>query len=287
MGLAGGSILGEAVTFFKQLEYVSDDWLRIVQANPLPAVEQLNLTPFHWHLEFPEVFLNGRSGFDGFVGNPPFMGGRNLTSAAGDVYTAFLRNSFLSSNGGADLCAYFFVNAFDLLKRGGTFGLIATNTISQGDTREASLDHIVGCDGEIYSAVSSTTWPGAAAVYISRVHIFRGNYAGKKTLNDNIVDYISALLDKSENVGNPFRLEANSGQSFQGSIVLGKGFLLTPAEASDLLGLDERHADVIFPYLNGRDINQHPHKNRADGSYNSMSDLKMKLWNTKLSGMLL
>ena len=37
---------------------------------PVEVVE--GVRPFHWQLEFPEVFLNGRSGFDGFVGNPPF-----------------------------------------------------------------------------------------------------------------------------------------------------------------------------------------------------------------------
>ena len=35
--------------------------------------------PFHWELEFPEVFLDGdRKGFDAFVGNPPFGGGRRI-----------------------------------------------------------------------------------------------------------------------------------------------------------------------------------------------------------------
>jgi hypothetical protein len=32
------------------------------------------IRPFHWELEFPEVFQNGRGGFDAFVGNPPFAG---------------------------------------------------------------------------------------------------------------------------------------------------------------------------------------------------------------------
>jgi hypothetical protein len=34
--------------------------------------------PFHWALEFPEVFLD-RGGFDAFVCNPPFMGGQKIT----------------------------------------------------------------------------------------------------------------------------------------------------------------------------------------------------------------
>ena len=33
------------------------------------------LVPFHWEIEFPEVFERDRPGFDAIVGNPPFMGG--------------------------------------------------------------------------------------------------------------------------------------------------------------------------------------------------------------------
>ena len=39
--------------------------------------------PFHWPLEFPEVFMQ-RGGFDAIVGNPPFMGGLGLSSLFGD-----------------------------------------------------------------------------------------------------------------------------------------------------------------------------------------------------------
>ncbi len=223
---------------------------------PVEVVD--GVRPFHWQLEFPEVFLNGRSGFDGFVGNPPFMSGRNLTASAGSLYTGFIRHKFVSSSGGADLCAYFFVNAFDLLERGGTFGLIATNTISQGDTREASLDHILRYKGTIYNADSSATWPGTAAVHVSKVNVYRGEFAGKLALDSRNVKHISAFLDESRAVGNPHRLSNNRDQSFQGSIVLGKGFLLTPVDARNLLDTDRTYEDVVMPFMNGRDVNQHP-----------------------------
>ena len=32
------------------------------------------LAPFHWEIEFPEVFDRETSGFDAIVGNPPFAG---------------------------------------------------------------------------------------------------------------------------------------------------------------------------------------------------------------------
>jgi len=53
-------------------------------------------------------------------------------------------------------------------------------------------------------------------------------------------------------------LLANKGKSFQGSIVLGKGFILTPEEALALMDKDPRNKDVLFPYLNGDDLNNSP-----------------------------
>ncbi len=38
------------------------------------------VTPFHWEIEFPEVFDRENPGFDAFVGNPPFLGGKHHRS---------------------------------------------------------------------------------------------------------------------------------------------------------------------------------------------------------------
>ena len=56
----------------------------------LPVFQRHN--PFHWELEFPEVFLSERGGFDAFVGNPPFQGGQHLTGAHGTPYRDYLVN---------------------------------------------------------------------------------------------------------------------------------------------------------------------------------------------------
>jgi hypothetical protein len=39
---------------------------------------------------------------------------------------------------------------------------------------------------------------------------------------------------------------------------LGKGFILTPQQAHDLIDRDPRNKDVLFPYLNGEDLNSRP-----------------------------
>jgi len=59
-------------------------------------------------------------------------------------------------------------------------------------------------------------------------------------------------------MGNPYPLRQNAGKSFQGSIVLGKGFVLEPEQAEALIAKDPRNREVLFPYLNGEDLNNDP-----------------------------
>ena len=60
-----------------------------------------------------------------------------------------------------------------------------------------------------------------------------------------------------------YRLAANQDKSFQGSIVLGMGFVLTPEEAQALIAKDPRNKDVLFPYLNGEDLNSRPYQHAS------------------------
>ena len=88
------------------------------------------------------------------------MGGQRITGNLGTVYRDYLIKWLANgTKGSADLCAYFFLRAKELLKEGSPFGLVATNTIAQGDTREVGLDQLVS-SGSIYRAVSSRPWTG-------------------------------------------------------------------------------------------------------------------------------
>ena len=96
----------------------------------------------HWPLAVPEVMERG--GFDAIVGNPPFLGGQKLTGSMGkDIRDWFVNVLAEGRRGSADLVAYFFLRAFSLLNGHGALGLIATNTLAQGDTREVGLDRMV------------------------------------------------------------------------------------------------------------------------------------------------
>ncbi len=102
------------------------------------------LTPFHWEIEFPEVFVRENGGFDAIVGNPPFLGGTWIsTGRLGDTYFAWIKEAFSDTGNRADLVSYFFRQAFMLLSAYGSAGLIATAIqLRQGDTREAGLRYI-------------------------------------------------------------------------------------------------------------------------------------------------
>jgi hypothetical protein len=68
----------------------------------------------------------------------------------------------------------------------------------------------------------------------------------------------SSLDPVSRVIGNPHRLLANAGIAFQGAIVLGLGFTMAPEAARQLIEKDFRNAEVLFPYLNGEDVNSRP-----------------------------
>jgi hypothetical protein len=68
----------------------------------------------------------------------------------------------------------------------------------------------------------------------------------------------TALAIRSRVDGPAFRLVANAGRSFQGSKVIGMGFVLSRDEALEMLRTDARNADVVRPYLVGEDLNQRP-----------------------------
>ncbi|MEG3918544.1 restriction endonuclease [Microcoleus sp. T3_A4] len=226
----------------------------------LPDLEKLR--PFHWHLEFPEVFSDDSApkGFAALVGNPPFQGGQKITGVLGTDYRDFLVEKIANGKRGlADLCAYFFLKAQQLLNSQGGFGLVATNTIAQGDTREVGLDQLIATNCVIFRAVSSRKWEGSASLEVAHVWLQKGNWQGKFILDEKPVDGITAFLTTpGKAVGNPYRLAANQDNSFKGSYVLGMGFVLTPEEAQALIEKDPRNKDVLFPYLNGEDLNSRP-----------------------------
>jgi hypothetical protein len=252
------TLQGQAITTQVLLDHLAG------RAHPhaVAEAEALAVTHrfFHWPLEFPEVFEGG--GFDVVIGNPPFMGGLKISGTFGDKYRHWLEAAYTPYAGTADLCAAFYRRVFRLLKPGGRLGMVATNTIGQGDTRESGLAPILANGGVITFARRFIKWPGAANVEVNLVAIHKRasngeQRGGSSVLDGHPVEFISSRLD-AEPEAEPKRLPQNEGKAFQGDIVRGIGFVLEPEEAEALLAKDPRNLDCLFPYLNGEDLNSHP-----------------------------
>ena len=93
------------------------------------------IIPFHWEIEFPEVFDRENPGFDAFVGNPPFRGRNTHLSGYGGQLPATGSKRFTRNPRQRGSCRPLLPPSVRLLRQEGHFGLIATNTIGQGDTR--------------------------------------------------------------------------------------------------------------------------------------------------------
>jgi len=212
--------------------------------------------PLHWIIAVPDVMERG--GFDAIIGNPPFLGGQKLTGAMGtNVRDWFVNVLAESTKGSADLVAYFFLRAMSLLTERGNLGLIATNTVAQGDTRAVGLRRMVDDGFTITRSIQSRSWPVSsanleyAAVWGTRQDVAT---AVPRVSDDLPVERISTLLEPGEDI-DPLRLSGNTGIAFQGCNILGIGFTLEPDEARAWIKADSKYADVVFPFINGEDIN--------------------------------
>ena len=274
-----------------------------------------SLPAFHWEIEFPEVFLETSpdgsirrreaGGFDVMVGNPPFAGKNTIAEGHPAGFLDLLKTVHPQSHGNADLVAHFFRRAFGLIRQDGTFGLIATNTIGQGDTRSTGLRWICNHGGTIYSARKRLRWPGEAAVVVSVVHVHKGRLAGPYDLDGRTVSLITAYLFHTGGNDDPARLHANARKSFQGSIVLGVGFTfddkdkkgvaspITKARADELArsgdrpnsmeeltAKDPRNQERIFPYIGGKEVNDSPKQahHRYVINFEQMTEAEARQW---------
>jgi len=223
------------------------------------------LPVFHWMLEFPEVFwgeradplagweTDGEAYFDAFVGNPPFMGGRDISADLGADYLSWLTTAHRDSHGKADLCAHVFRRCHHLLGRCGAFGLVATNSISQVDSRRTSLAWMIQDGQVLFWVEKEVPWPGSANVIVSIVHGAKGiadKYLGEARYN-------SRLLHAPERA-DPRRLPEHRSVVFKGSIPYGTGFILSPTQRSRFVAQEPAYDERIVPYLGGAEVNSSP-----------------------------
>ncbi|TKA00501.1 Eco57I restriction-modification methylase domain-containing protein [Actinacidiphila oryziradicis] len=217
--------------------------------------------PLHWPLAFPEVFADTtRPGFDAVIGNPPFLGGQKISGHMGREYLAWLQRwDGASAKGSADLAARFVLRAQRLLSDRGQLGFITTNTLVQGDTLEVGLAQAATRGMTLRRGQSSHPWPSRSA-NLEIINVWGSQAPLSATslrwLDGEETPAIGIDLEPVGRItGRPQRLAENDGLAFQGSTILGLGFTLEAEQATELINLDPRNAEVLAPYVIGKDLN--------------------------------
>lgn len=182
-----------------------------------------------------------------------------MRGALGDAFLNWLICRWPHASLNADFCVFFYLQAANLLRKNGGFGFIGTKTIGQGDSARTGLKFLrEHYEVETRHAISSFIWPGSAAVVAALVIVYKGRWNGEKLLDGRSVDFISEVLDSQGGWGEAKQLFRNVSRSFQGSVLVGLGFVLTEQEALEFLKQRAENAEVVKPFLSGEDLNSDP-----------------------------
>ena len=210
---------------------------------------------FHWFLEFPEIVQRG--GFDCILGNPPYLGDKQVSGTYGYPFCQFVKWEY-APTGLTDLVVYFVRRIYGLLSPGGFTAFITTNSIRDGSIRKDGLEQVLAQGGAINMAVRGIKWPGRANLVVSLVAIHKGVWRGRSVLDGKDVSVINAFFEDSVDQGDPKPISENDGLVSTGTYFLGDGFMLTHERANELIEADSRNRDVLFPIINGQEINNDP-----------------------------
>jgi hypothetical protein len=267
-----------------------------------PVLERLtNITPMDAVLKHDAGRMRDDGTFDEFpnprrpdwpeadyiVGNPPFIGGKDVRARLGDGYATALWKAHPKINKSADFVMYWWDRAAERLTEKGTrlkrFGFVTTNSITQEFSRRVMAARMDARPPiSLVMAVPDHPWTkatkDAAAVRIAMTVGEAGmregvlysvtDETGVETDTPQIglkqsLGAIHADLTGGIDVNRAKALLANSGICCNGMKPLGAGFIVSKAVA-DLLGMHtRRNADQhIREYRNGRDLTS-----RARGVY--------------------
>jgi hypothetical protein len=242
-----------------------------------PVLDYLKPAPATW----PQA--------DFIVGNPPFIGASRMRDALGDGYAEALWKAYPKMPHSADFVMFWWDKAA-LAARGwkpataktrakGTrrFGLITTNSLRQTFNRKVLEPHLADPKTglSLTFAIPDHPWVDAgdgAAVRIAMTVAERSKAPGRLlTVTEETKGQteaegravrfeiqkgkIFANLRIGADVAGAVPLKANDGLSTRGVMLFGRGFIVTEEQACSLgLGADEKVAQVIKPYRNGRDL---------------------------------
>ncbi|MGA2218748.1 MAG: DNA methyltransferase, partial [Terracidiphilus sp.] len=222
---------------------------------------------------------------DFVVGNPPFIGAKDIRASHGDGYALAIRSAYDEVPESADFVMYWWQRAAELARAGKLrrFGFVTTNSITQVFDRRVVAQNLNTTKDplSIVFAIPDHPWLKAlsdeeevatrhAAVRIAMTVGERGEHQGHLYTVTKEGDASSEGTDVelAERIGRIFAdlrigvdvagaqpLRANEDLSCPGVKLHGAGFIVTPEIAASLgLGRVEGLEKHIRPYLNGRDL---------------------------------
>ena len=221
------------------------------------------------------------------VGNPPFIGGKDMRTELGDGYAEAAWKARPKIPGGADFVMHFWDEAATRLLRKPMkgksnplrrFGFITTNSVTQIFSRRVIERHARAKEPlSLLYAVPDHPWLKAAdkaAVRIAMTVAARGEREGTLAMveRESGLNTDTPVVELSERTGRingnlkigaditaVQPLIANELISSPGVKLHGSGFIVTPQQAGALgLGTTPGLEDHILPYRHGRDIAQRP-----------------------------
>jgi hypothetical protein len=247
----------------------------------LDLEERLSVNAFDWQREFPGVFRRG--GFDAVIGNPPYVRQEGLGR-----FKEYFAGHYRVYHGVADLYAYFIERGVSLLRPAGLFSYIVANKWMRANygqplrawLKGQHIEEIIDF-GDLPVFARATTYP--CILRISREapaesfsacqvksldffslsdYVYENRYEIRQTdLDDSgwslADEKTQALLDKLKGAGMPL------GEYVQGKIYYGiktglnEAFVIDGATRELLIAEDPKSAELIKPFLAGRDIKRY------------------------------
>jgi len=250
----------------------------------LAAYRKNRAKPFFlWKLYFSEVFLRQNPGFDVVIANPPYVRQESIKDQK-----AYFKEHYRVYQGTADLYVYFVERGVNLLAAGGVFTYILPNKWMRANygkplrawLKERRIEEIVDF-GDLPVFESATTYPcilrmgaGAPRERFDAVRVETLDYPDLtdyvKThsypVNQTYLDdegwsladeKTQALLEKIRAAGVPLG-EYVDGKIYYGiKTGLNEAFVIDEATKERLIAEDPRSAEVIKPFLAGRDVKRY------------------------------
>lgn len=252
-----------------------------------PQAEKARL--FDWDVQFREVMASG--GFDAVIGNPPYVRQETL----GADFKRYVAQHYETYAGTADLYVYFIEKSINLLKEGGYYGIIVANkwmrakyglplrrwlkkqplvemidfgdlpVFSQATTYPIIVIAGKGPQTETFQAANVTTLDFDSLSNYLALNRFRMEQVSLEDASWSLINQQQqAFMQKLGAVG--VRLGEYVEEKIYYGIKTGlnEAFVITPLMRLQMIAQDPKSADLIKPFLAGRDVKryQQPHPDK-------------------------